>query len=527
MLDRKMDLSIGASWQFVWSNRLLVSTKQQPPNANANNEKANETNHVAVVVPTWPLNQLKAATQYQNVKVLTGESDATVQSLDLVSQQVILVRHAPPHSPHPHPGDENNTMAYDTLVLAPGVVSDASAVPGLAESSAALDVCNIQHVPLLQSRLHQLWSQAAAEAAEAGDMAAGMAAATTQREDVKEELGDHHHLHSTTRRTNPKTILMCVTKMPYKCPPVPFEVVSILDDLRREHGVKEQVRIILSVPVEFPFAGPSAAKLFQQLLAEQDILYWPNHVVTKVEQISSTNDNDYNHNTNELQQCVVHFKVKNTGEGGGEEETVKTTTVDLLLCTFPQRAPDFCKPLCLANGLIPVDLQTNKIILTTTTTTSEAATQTTNGNDQNNNKTSKKAATNLYAIGDACHTMFPKPNKPHPKAGEFSYLMGLHVADQILAAHKARANMGEETTVAVSPPTRKASCVAECGVHGQGVNVVPDFSQVLANPQEALPHFEFSIVDRAAHEKKLWINGYLTKFFGAGNYQPFGQKTNL
>ncbi|KAL7567359.1 hypothetical protein ACA910_010255 [Epithemia clementina (nom. ined.)] len=81
--------------------------------------------------------------------------------------------------------------------------------------------------------------------------------------------------------------------------------------------------------------------------------------------------------------------------------------------------------------------------------------------------------------------MFPKPNKLHSKT------------DQILAAHKTCANnhvVGKETAVAVPLPTCKASCIMECGVNGQGINIMSYFLEVLANPQEAWPKFEFPVV---------------------------------
>jgi NADH dehydrogenase FAD-containing subunit len=249
---------------------------------------------------------------------------------------------------------------------------------------------------------------------------------------------------------------------------VPFEVCSILDDLRREHGVTDNVRIILSVPVEFPFGGPPVAKFFKQSLKEQGIEYWPNHAVTQIEASPKTNGS------------VVSFNVS-----GGESS--KSTPVDLLLCTFPQGAPAFCQPLCNPKGFIVVDLQTNAV--------------------------TSMPGGNVYAIGDACHTTFPKPNKPHPKAGEFAFMMGVHVGHQIAAAHS-----GQEAPL---PPAREASCVAECGVGGKGVNIMPNFTAVLADPAQGMPKFQFPAVENASIEKKAWINGYLTKFFGEGNYETF------
>ena len=242
-------------------------------------------------------------------------------------------------------------------------------------------------------------------------------------------------------------------------------MASILDDLRRERGVLDSVKILLSVPVPFPFAGPPAAALFSDLLKEQNIEFLPNHEVTKV-----------------VGGMTVHYIVV-----GGDEVVAKEIHADLLLTTFPQRAPDFCKPLCDANGYIPVDLQTNKV-------NSEA---------------------DVYAIGDACHSMFPKAGKPHPKAGEFAYMMGLHVADQIVASIRS-------PELSVPPPRREASCIAECGVEGKGVNIQPNFTAILASPETGMPIFDFPIIEDAATEKASWINSYLKAFFLPGKVAPFG-----
>jgi NADH dehydrogenase FAD-containing subunit len=199
-------------------------------------------------------------------------------------------------------------------------------------------------------------------------------------------------------------------------------------------------------------------------LKQQDITFLNNHVVKKVD------------------GTTVYFE-----DISGESPVPKTIKADLLLATFPQRAPDFVKPLCNAEGYIPVDLQTNKV----------------------------KAASDVFAIGDVCHTMFPKPNKPHPKAGEFAYLMGVHVAAQIVANIKSPGS-------AVAPPLRQASCVAECGVAGRGVDTRPDFSEILRTPETGMPIFKVPLVDGAADKKIEWVNGYLNKFFAQDKVLPLG-----
>jgi len=262
---------------------------------------------------------------------------------------------------------------------------------------------------------------------------------------------------------------------------VPFEYASLLDDVFRQHGTRDNTRIILAVPVPFPFAGPPAKELFCKLLQDMDIEYWPEHVVTKVEETTAAS----NDNSADKKQSTVHFTVAG---GDGTETINKSITVDGLFCTFPQRAPDFMASLCNPAGYVPVDLQTNQC----------------QGYD------------NIFVIGDACHAVFPKPGKPHPKAGEFAWKMGQHVADQLVA--KYNSSSSDDNTV--PPPPREALCVAECGVAGQGVNVQPNFTDVLAHPAEGLPKFAVEIVEGASQRKLAWINHYLGHMFGVNERLP-------
>ena len=231
---------------------------------------------------------------------------------------------------------------------------------------------------------------------------------------------------------------------------------------------------MLSVPVPFPFAGPPAAKVFKKLLKEMNVEYLPNHIVTEMKD-----------------KTTVVYKVLGDGE---EADTIKEITPDLLLCVYPQRAPDFCKSLCNEKGYIPVDLQTNLVTKPVT-------------NDDSS----------VYAIGDVCSTMFPVPKKLHPKAGEFAYMMGLHVGNQIVA--KVNGN-GKD----VPPPKREASCVAEVGSKGNGVNIQPNFNDILSNPNEGMPKFSFPMMEDAHTEKMKWINKYISAFFD-DNVPKFGNES--
>ncbi len=146
MLDRKTSFSIGATWQFIWSSRL----SSQPIE--------------------WPISDLQA-NNFDNVNLIAGTEDATVETILTNEKQVILTN--------------GTSIEYDTLVLSPGVISDPSVLPGLVPDNCdysdptkqALDVCSIQHVPLIQKGIDQIMQEA---------------------------------------QSSSKTILVCVTRMPYK-----------------------------------------------------------------------------------------------------------------------------------------------------------------------------------------------------------------------------------------------------------------------------------------------------------------------
>lgn len=371
-MDKNNDLCVSATWQFVWSDRI-------------------------VDIPTWPLDQVVIT---KNAQTRYGGPQATIELLDRKNRKLHF--------------QDGSSLGYSSLVLAPGVVSDPSQVPGLA-SSPAIDICSLNHVEMMRDKIRLL----------------------------------------TQNTTQPQTIMVLVTRMPYSCPPIPFECASLLDDLMRMHNVREHTRIILAVPVGFPFAGPPAKELFCNLLDKMQVEYWPCHEVNQVESHSDG-------------KMTVRFTVD-------EKDSVETT-VDALFCTFPQRAPDFMQPICNEKGFCTVDLQTNKY-----------------DND-------------TFVIGDACHTVFPKVKKPHPKAGEFAYLMGQYVAVQLLCQYR--------NASPPAPPRRSALWVAECGVGGQGVNIGPDFSEIMSKPEEGLPQFLLETVDDAMDRKGDWVDGYIYKFFG-------------
>jgi sulfide:quinone oxidoreductase len=180
----------------------------------------------------------------------------TVQSVDYAAKHVNL---------------QFGVLPYDHLVLACGAVSDPSTIPGLEEHCVDL----------------------------------------TAKKDFADDI--ERFLDSVDAGGKTKRVVISITKCPYKCPPLPFEVACLIDDAakRRGKGVRDAVSITVTSPVPWPFGGPKAKKAFTEAMAAKNITYLPETQVTSV------------------------------GEQDGRK-LVKTSgdelIADLVLATFPHRA---------------------------------------------------------------------------------------------------------------------------------------------------------------------------------------------
>jgi len=323
---------------------------------------------------------------------------------------------------------DGSTEQYDYLVLAPGAVSDPSAVPGLVD--CALDVTS---------------SQSSTTAAIKG-----------QLESI----------------TEGSTVLIAITKCPYKCPPYPFELAFLVDEILRSRNIRDSCRIIVTCPVPWPFGGPAAQEVFLGKFAEKNIEYIPEACV---EALCKGEDG------------------KVTVSYASEMEPINA---DVVLATYPHRAPDFIRDAAMLNpkGSVPVDLQTNRVL-----------------------KGVPEGETRVFCVGDACAAVLPAVGAPIPKAGEFAWHAGVAVADIIAA------EIRDPTGAIPLPDTRQAQCIAEAGF-GDGIIVNPDFSAAFVNPSEGKPKMTVTAVDGGGKAKVDWINKYLTLLCGddAPSFQPSG-----
>jgi sulfide:quinone oxidoreductase len=311
--------------------------------------------------------------------------------------------------------EDDQVIEYDYLVLCPGLVSDPSPIPGLADY--AIDVTKRESFPLIRDALHN---------------------------------------------TKPdSTILITIAKIPYICPPFPFELAFLVDEILATVGVREGCEIIVTCPVPWPFGGPGAERLFKAAMDAKEIDYRPECTLVAIRREGDKN--------------VASF---------AEDEP--DVVADLALAVYPHRAPDFLVEANMVNPklLVPVDVCTNRV-----------------------KKGIPEGERNVFCVGDACAAMMPGMKAMIPKAGEFAWQGGVSVGELIKG--KIRSPSSED----VLPVSRKARCIADCG-YGNGIIVKPDFSNVIADPGVKRPDMFVTAIEGGSLEKADFVNLYLALFAG-------------
>lgn len=217
--------------------------------------------------------------------------------------------------------------------MACGIVPDPSSIPGIEKH---VNICSFDTVP----RQHE------------------------EAKDLVEKA-----------KTSKQTFVLAIGDTPYKCPPAPFELTFMLDEMLTKAGVRDNVRMVITCPIDWPMPHPRSEEMFTKEMSSRNIGYLPHHVMEKV-------DND-----------TIYYK--------------NGTTLDasLVWTVYPIRAPDFVQEAISTNekGTITIDSIVTNTILN---------------------------VDNAYAIGDCCCVAFDN-NITVPKAGEFAWKMGVSVADAL------------------------------------------------------------------------------------------------
>jgi len=170
-------------------------------------------------------------------------------------------------------------------------------------------------------------------------------------------------------------IAICITDMPYKCPPAPFEASLLIDSMLRKRGIRDSVQIDFysPAPITLPAAGPEVSKQILELINSEQIIF---HDSSKIKSVESKK---------------LIFE-------DGESD------FDLLLAIPPHVAPKVIYDSGLAKepGFIPID------------------------------RDCKTPFENVFAVGDVTSLVVTE-NMTVPKAGIFAEGEGITVAKNIIS----------------------------------------------------------------------------------------------
>ena len=79
-------------------------------------------------------------------------------------------------------------------------------------------------------------------------------------------------------------IVVCIADLPYKCPPAPYEVSLLLNDILVKNGTRDSIELEMYVPtpIALPVAGPQMSQDVVNLLNDNHIKFHPSHKIKKV-----------------------------------------------------------------------------------------------------------------------------------------------------------------------------------------------------------------------------------------------------
>jgi sulfide:quinone oxidoreductase len=228
-------------------------------------------------------------------------------------------------------------LPYDDLVIGTGCEMDPERIPGLAEGS--YNLCAISDVMQLKQRLAEVESGA---------------------------------------------VVIAVSAVPFKCPPAPYEYALLIDEMLRDRGVREDVRVILTTPEPHPMpaAGPKIGAVVAEWMADNGVELHTQHRIVSVDAATR----------------------RITYESGLELDYA------VFCAMWPHQAPKVVREAGLTNemGFVPVKFGTFET-----------------------------STPNVYAVGDVAAARLPS-DKPHPKSGMFAEaqatVVGRNLAARITGA---------------------------------------------------------------------------------------------
>jgi sulfide:quinone oxidoreductase len=79
-------------------------------------------------------------------------------------------------------------------------------------------------------------------------------------------------------------IVICIADIPYKCPPAPFEMSLLINDMLIKNGTRNSIDLNVygPTPISLPVAGGNVSRDVVTLLNDNDIKFYPLHKLKKV-----------------------------------------------------------------------------------------------------------------------------------------------------------------------------------------------------------------------------------------------------
>ena len=264
------------------------------------------------------------------------------------------------------------------------------------------------------------------------------------------ELRAAEDLHRKLKTFPGGRVVILIPRVPFQCPPAPYEAAILLDEFFQRRGIREKTRISIYSIEGAPMAtaGPQMGEFIKAQLAKHNVEYRPLHATVAVDP----------------EGHEVKF------------ENGATAAFDLLIAVPPHEAPVVVRDAGLLgpSGWIPVDPLTLRV--------------------------QSIPDRQIYAIGDIAGVPLPGRFKPDvalslPKAGTLAEAQG-----QVVAAQIAAQILG---TPANSLFAGEGFCYIELG----GGAAIRGNGQFFAMPHPVMHHSTEGPAQ--LQEKREWVSSWL------------------
>jgi len=134
----------------------------------------------------------------------------------------------------------NNKLRYDYLIVALGSELAPKRIEGFEDNDeCCFNIYDAQHVPSLRQRILALKSG---------------------------------------------RVVICIADIPYKCPPAPYEISLLINDILIKNGTRESIDLSMYVPtpISLPAAGVKVSQDVVKLLNGNHINFYPTHKLKRV-----------------------------------------------------------------------------------------------------------------------------------------------------------------------------------------------------------------------------------------------------